>query len=545
MNELVVFSQVRWDVVCQRPQQILSRLARRYRILFVEEPKYAAGDPRGALHAPQNGITVLTPHTPLTAPGFHDDQLPLLQKLVERALAREGFRDYGAWLYTPMALPLLQKLSPRIIVYDCMDELTAYRGAPRQLVQRENALMRVANVVIAADPSLYEARRTRHPNVHLVPSSVDREHFARGADPAHAHPAIRALSRPRLGYVGVLDERLDFALLRALAERRPDWQICLVGPMRDVARAALPYLPNVHYFGHRRYAELPAFLAGLDVALLPFAQSDATRCVGPATALECLAAERPIVATPAGDVKRLYAHVVRLGATPDAFIAACDAALVESPAARAARGARMRRIVGATSWDETARQIARIVERASVRGLTEAARTMLEPARPPRPPRSVPSLSRAAAPCVIVGAGVTGLAAAYHYGKGALLLEREARVGGGCRSIEDTGFTFDYGGHVMFSDDPYVQDLYRLLLGDNVHWQEPEAWVYRRGVCTRYPFQGALPPCDREQAIDASSSPMSGPREPGARFGYPLHGGFQALVDGFLPLLQSDLLLEA
>jgi protoporphyrinogen oxidase/glycosyltransferase involved in cell wall biosynthesis len=644
MDELVVFSHARWDVGYRRPQQVLSRLARRFRVLFVEEPEYASGDPRGELHAPQNGITVLTPHTPLTAPGFHDDQIPLLQKLVGQALAREGFRDYGAWLYTPMALPLLPKLSPRIVVYDCMDELAASRGAPRQLVQRENALMRIANVVIAGGPGLFEARRTRHPNLHLVPGSVDREHFTRGADASCAHPEVRALSRPRVGYVGILDERLDLALLRAMAACRPEWEICLVGPVRDVECAALPHLPNVHYFGQRGYAELPAFLAGFDVALLPFVQSEATRFVGPSKALEYMAAERPIVATPVGDVKRLYQDVVRFGDTPDAFIAACDAALVEPAAARNARIADMRRIVAGTSWDETARDIARLVETASLRGLSEAARIMLDP---PRPQRPTASASLTGAPCVILGAGPTGLSAAYHYGEGALLLEREAKVGGWCRSIEDTGFTFDHAGHIMFSDDPYVQDLYRLLLGDNVHWQEREAWICSKGVYTRYPFQGALhglPPdvlreclvgaiearfgklapdampggaanvddcCadgtgvawrtsiarerdgpdnfedfilrtwgagvarhfaipynrklwtvplsemetswlggrvplpDLEEMIEGALSPVPKPMGPNARFGYPLRGGFQSLMNGFLPLLRGDLLLQA
>jgi protoporphyrinogen oxidase len=357
-----------------------------------------------------------------------------------------------------------------------------------------------------------------------------------------------------------------------------------------------------------------------------------------------MAAERPIVATPVGDVQRLYGHVVRFAGSAEAFIAACDAALVEPAAARDARVADMRRAVGATSWDETARDIARLVEAASLRGLSETARLMLEPARPQRPTASA---SVAGAPCVILGAGPTGLAAAYHYGEGALLLEREAKVGGWCSSIEDTGFTFDHAGHVMFSDDPYVQDLYRLLLGDNVHWQEREAWIYSNGVYTRYPFQGALhglPPAvlreclvgaiearfgtladdamprgaanvddrrvaagsvasrvttarpegapsnfeefilrswgagvarhfalpynrklwtvplsemetswldgcvplpDLEEMIEGALSPGPKPRGPDARFGYPLRGGFQALMNGFLPLLHADLLLQA
>jgi protoporphyrinogen oxidase/glycosyltransferase involved in cell wall biosynthesis len=646
MNELVVFSHLRWSFVYQRPQQILSRLARHFRVLFVEEPHYCSGDPRGELSAPCPGVTVLTPHTPLTAPGFHDDQIPLLTKLVGQALARERFTDYGAWLYTPMALPLLTKLTPRIVVYDCMDELTAFRGAPRQLVQRENALLRVANVVFAGGPSLYESRLSRHLSVHLFPSSVDREHFARGADPALAHPDVKALARPRLGYFGVVDERLDLDLLRDIADKRPEWELCVVGPVAKIDPATLPQAPNIHYYGQRSYDELPRFLAGWDVALLPFAHNDATRYISPTKTLEYMAAGRAIVSTTIADVKRLYGDVVRFGDDSDAFIAQCEAALVEPPTARSERMAAMRRIVRATSWDETAREMRRIVDVAASRGLTEAARMMLEPAKPPKTSVST-QVAQSGVPCLIVGAGPTGLSAAYHYGEGSVVLEREAKVGGWCRSIEDTGFTFDHAGHIMFSDDPYVQDLYRLLLGDNVHWQEREAWIYSKGVYTRYPFQGALhglPPdvlreclvgaiearfgtlargdgaaesagvkdcCadatgvaagsaveagqqaprnfeefihrtwgagvakhfaipynrklwtvpltemetswlggrvplpDLEEMIEGALSPVPKPMGPNARFGYPLRGGFQALMNGFLPLLRGDVVLQA
>ena len=357
MNELVVFSHLRWDFVYQRPQQVVSRLARRFRMLFVEEPVYSAGDPRGDLATPCHGVTVLTPHTPLTAPGFHDDQIPLLTKLVGHALARERFDDYGAWLFTPMALPLLTKLAPRIVVYDCMDELTAFKGAPRQLVQRENALMRIANVVFTGGPSLFETRRSRHCNVRLFPSSVDREHFAHGADVALTHPEVRVLARPRLGFFGVLDERLDIDLLRDVAAKRPEWEICLVGPIVKIDPATLPQAPNLHYYGQRKYDELPQFLAGWDIAMLPFAHNEATRFISPTKTLEYMAAGRAIVSTSIADVKRLYGDVVRFADDADAFVEQCEAALVEPEAARADRLATMRRIVAATSWDETAHEM--------------------------------------------------------------------------------------------------------------------------------------------------------------------------------------------
>ena len=110
---------------CGVPQTELNR--DRVALLFVEEPQFHAGDPGAIARAPVRNVTVLTPRTPLNAPGFHDDQIPLLSKLVGNALVREQMHDYGAWLDTPMALPLLKKLRPRCIVYDCRnDRLLCY-----------------------------------------------------------------------------------------------------------------------------------------------------------------------------------------------------------------------------------------------------------------------------------------------------------------------------------------------------------------------------------------------------------------------------------
>ena len=187
MKSLVVFSHLRWDFVYQRPQQILSRLPRRMRVLFVEEPVFDAGDPRAELRAPHPGVTGMVPHTPLTAPGFHDDQIPLLSKLVTQALAHEGFDDYGAWLYTPMAVPLLQKTEPRIVVYDCMDELTAFKDAPRQLLQRENALMRIE---LASLPS------TTVMTINVTQSVIDIvTRLSPGTDAAHREEARKRFAR--------------------------------------------------------------------------------------------------------------------------------------------------------------------------------------------------------------------------------------------------------------------------------------------------------------------------------------------------------------
>lgn len=661
---LIVFAHLRWNFVYQRPQQLLTRLARQHPahpVFYIEEPVFEPCVPTLRTWQAAPGITVCRPHTPVRSAGFHDAQLPMLRDLVRQLGAEAG--EHVAWLYTPMALPLLQELAPLAVVYDCMDELTAFRGAPRQLAQRESALLKVADLVFTGGGSLYRARRERHPEVHCFPSSVDAAHFAAArAGERASHPLQRHIPRPRLGFYGVLDERIDYDLIATVAALRPEWQIVLVGPTAKVDPRRLPRAPNLHWLGRQSYADLPRFLAGWDVCLLPFAQNEATRNISPTKVLEYMAADRPIVSTPVADVEQPYSDVIAIAANPYAFADACERALIEADAtalgstderadagAVQRRRARMRAIVAATSWDETATQMrallcAQIARLSQPAMATEPARhtpdgtpdrTLLASAAsvanvanvtnegaPPagsmdRPRTSV--AGPASHPVVIIGAGPTGLAAAMHLPADTLLLERQERVGGWCRSIEDHGFTFDHAGHIMFSKDPWVLGMYEQLLGPNLHWQDREAWIFSHGVHTRYPFQGALyglpapvlkecligaiearfgpldgsaanaegpgaqatPPAnfaefinavwgkgvarhfalpynrklwtvpleeietswlagrvplpDLNEMIDGALTPAPKPMGPNARFGYPLEGGFQALMDGFLP----------
>jgi glycosyltransferase involved in cell wall biosynthesis len=262
-----------------------------------------------------------------------------------------------AWLYTPIALPLARRLDPAVMVYDCMDELSGFQGAAPELVAREAELFGVADLVFTGGRSLYEAKRGRHRRVHCFPSSVDVAHFARARQAPRPHRV-----RPRLGSYGVIDERLDRDLLAAVAARRPDWQLEMVGPVVKIDPATLPRAENIHYRGQRTYQELPALVAGWDVCLMPFALNAATRFISPTKVLEYMAAERPIVSTPIRDVAEPYGDVVRIAATPDAFVAACDAALAESRAERAGRAARMRDIVAKTSWDDTVAAMAALID---------------------------------------------------------------------------------------------------------------------------------------------------------------------------------------
>jgi glycosyltransferase involved in cell wall biosynthesis len=360
MPTLIVFCHLRWDFVFQRPQHLMTRLAEHYRILFVEEPVYDEGEAHLKKTAVAPNITVCQPHTGIQAPGFHDDQIPTLQTLLAD-LVPEGERPV-VWFYTPMALPLLQGFDPALVIYDCMDELAAFKNAPKQLLQRENALLNIADLCFTGGPSLYQSKRDRHANAHCFSSSVDAKHFRKALDRDDRHAEQNHLPRPRLGFYGVIDERFDTDLIKEVAAARPDWQIVLVGPVVKIDPANLPRANNIHYMGQRTYEQLPQFLAGWDVCLLPFALNESTKFISPTKVLEYMAAELPSVSTPITDVKVPYGDVVAIADTPEKFIAACDRMLAMNDAQKSALVDRMRAIVANTSWDKTAASMHHLIQ---------------------------------------------------------------------------------------------------------------------------------------------------------------------------------------
>ncbi|HYD47874.1 MAG TPA: glycosyltransferase [Terriglobales bacterium] len=355
---LLVFSHLRWDSVRQRPHHLLSRFAKDRRVVFVEEPVHDRH--RGGhweIERPEANLMVCRPHTPLPVPGFAAEQTTHLTPML-RDLRNEHLPDhYVAWLYTPLALPFVRPLRPDLLVYDCMDELSAFKFAPQSLVQWEDELLQEADLVFTGGPSLYAARQHRHPHVHCFPSSVDSAHFAQARQPQQDPPDQAELRRPRLGFFGVLDERIDIELIGALSAARPDWEIVLIGPVVKIDSSALPQAPNLHHLGARNYESLPGYLAGWDVCLLPFALNESTRFISPTKTLEYMAADKPIVSTPVADVRSLYGEVVDICDTPEAFVAACERALSPEQGERDRRRAAANRILARTSWDNTVRSM--------------------------------------------------------------------------------------------------------------------------------------------------------------------------------------------
>ncbi|HUS20172.1 MAG TPA: glycosyltransferase family 1 protein [Terriglobales bacterium] len=363
--DVICLSHLRWNFVFQRPQQILSRRTRQGRVFFFEEPILDdCASARLQLTASPEGVIVAVPHIPREST---PQMVDILQReLLNNLIAQQNIKPFVLWVYTPMAISFARHLEPAAVVYDCMDELSAFRGAPPILRERETQLFRWADVVFTGGRSLYEAKRGNHPNVQAFPSSIDVPHFAQ-ARLAQPEPADLAdIPRPRLGFIGVVDERFDTELLRALAEAKPEWHFVIVGPVVKIDEADLPRAANIHYLGGKSYAELPAYLSGWEVALLLFAHNDSTRYISPTKTPEYLAAGRPVVSTSIRDVVRPYGEMelVHIADEPQEFVAAIEKALVQG------RGdqewlARVDGYLAKNSWNQTCRamfaQVAEVI----------------------------------------------------------------------------------------------------------------------------------------------------------------------------------------
>jgi UDP-galactopyranose mutase len=378
---LVVFSHVRWDAVFQRPHHIVTRLAQRRPVLFVEEPLIRAGMAELEVIEAVPNVRVLRPHVSAPGPGFGGAHRILLASL-RQWLDDEGWTEFDAWLYTPAAVRLARALGPASLIYDCMDELSTFRHVPPDLIEREVELLRHADEVFTGSPSIYRSKQALHPSVHCLPSSVDTHHFARAKSVPDA-PDQASLPQPRLGFYGVIDERVDLAIIDTLARQRPLWQIVMVGPIVKIDPAELPQHPNLHYMGQRDYEDLPRYLAGWDVCLMPFALNESTHFISPTKVLEYMAAERPIVSTPVA-VAEPYAEIVHIGCGPTRFLAACDRAFADTEPALKRRRGLARAVLASTSWDRTVRRMEQVLDRNRVASVLEGFARFGVPARAPQ-----------------------------------------------------------------------------------------------------------------------------------------------------------------
>jgi len=464
-DTIICFSHLRWDFVLQRPQHLMRRFAKHKQVFFFEE--YIPCDhplPYLEHHAfPDANVIALRPRLPHWWGARARDQA--LRELLNILLATIRVSRPLLWFYTPMMFGFARDIEAGGIVYDCMDELSNFRQAPPELRTLETELIHKADVVFTGGHSLYEAKRHLHDNIHPFPSAVDVEHFVKARSRAEPDcPGQAAIPGPRLGYYGVVDERLDLDLLRHVAQARPDWSLVVVGPVVKISPDDLPKLPNIHYLGAKQYAELPDYLAGWDVALMPFAINEATRFISPTKTPEYLAGGRAVVSTPIVDVVRHYGETaaVVIADTPDDFVAGCARLLQASAQERSAAQQDADRLLAGMSWDRTFGSMCRIIgeavtQRAAQRQASSAARPLSYPA-------IRPSNRRAAYDAVVVGAGFAGSVLAERLAAGSgrrvLVVDRRPHVAGNAFDQKDAAgiLVHRYGPHIFHTNSQQIVD---------------------------------------------------------------------------------------
>ena len=379
---LIVQSHLRWDFVWQRPQQLLSRMAASAPVLFVEEPMLLddVRSERLEITQPAPNVYRAVPRLPGYLRDDYDRAIATIRVLVQRAVGRGGalagkFHDAVQWFYTPMPAPaMLGAFDERGVVYDCMDELAKFRFAPSDLSDRERLLLDNADVVFTGGHKLYLAKSRYHDNVHFFGCGVDAAHYAQARSGATLVPDdVAGLARPVFGYFGVIDERLDYELLAALAAANPDASLVMVGPVVKVDPRELPRAANIHWLGQRDYRDLPRYVKAFDVCLMPFALNEATEYINPTKTLEYMAAAKPIVSTPVPDVVHNFIPVVRVARSAEEFVAAAHAAAAAPDAAMIERGIRMAQ---SSSWEAVVQQMRGLIADAVVRHAVLGADTL-------------------------------------------------------------------------------------------------------------------------------------------------------------------------
>jgi glycosyltransferase involved in cell wall biosynthesis len=351
-KNLICLSHLRWDFVFQRPQHLLTRLSKTFNISYIEEPIFdATGQEYYQYLNRGENIIVMVPHL---NPGQSPDEVKAAQRsLFDKFMKNKDLAECAFWYYTPMALDYSRKHTPEVTIFDCMDELSAFKFAPQELKNLEKELLSKADVVFTGGNSLYEAKKNQHSNIHAFPSSIEKEHFEKARECKVCPEDQINTTQPKLGFYGVIDERFDIELIRGIADARPDWQICLIGPIVKVDPEALPKNKNIHYLGSKTYQELPTYLANWDIALIPFMLNDSTKFISPTKTPEYLAAGKPVISTPINDVVNPYSKnkLVHIASDVNGFIEAAEKEL-----AMIKKDAWLKRVDAAlskNSWDQT------------------------------------------------------------------------------------------------------------------------------------------------------------------------------------------------
>lgn len=367
---IVVFSHLRWKFVWQRPQQFLSRFAAKHRVLFIEEPIFDlpdGDDGRLELEAVAPNVMVSATHVPQSLQGA--PELPeVLRRCTREAIATFNMKgEFDCpllWYYSPMgAAWSLGYFENCGVIYDCMDELSQFRGAPKELIDQEQRLMAKANIVFTGGYELWLKKSRQHPNVHFFGCGVEADHFGKARLAETEIPTeLRDLPRPIVGWFGVVDERVDYDLVREMAAQRPDWSFVFVGPVVKVDPNDLPQAPNLHWLGARDYQDLPSYCKAFDVCVMAFALNEATEFINPTKALEYLATGRPVLSTPVRDVVRQYDDLVYIEEGATGFVRRIEEVLAHPDGDRIRRGITR---AASSSWDNTVGQMQALIAEAT------------------------------------------------------------------------------------------------------------------------------------------------------------------------------------
>jgi len=357
--DLICFSHLRWNFVYQRPQHLMSRFTKHFRVFYIEEPLYDAPSSYNTTYEDANtGVSVITPHLPISA---KDDPMEK-QALLDQFLESNDIKKMISWYYTPMPLEYTSHLEPELLVYDCMDELSAFRFAPAALHEYERQLFRKADIVFTGGHNLYEFKKSSHHNIYPVPSSIDKIHFEQ-ARTITEEPADQAgIPHPRIGFYGVIDERFDIPMITALAMMRPDWHFVIIGPTAKIDPESLPRFKNIHFPGQKNYKELPAYLAGWNVAIMPFFLNESTEFISPTKTPEYLAGGKPVVSTSIKDVVKPYGEkgLVEIADTPTEFSDAIERVL--NMPNREQWLSKVDEFLGTTSWNKTWQEMSMLMQ---------------------------------------------------------------------------------------------------------------------------------------------------------------------------------------
>lgn len=350
LYDLVVFSHLRWNFVYQRPQHILSRLAKSYNILFVEEPFQPNDENRNTYSINQvfPNLSVFTTHA---------ESVDSMLKLLKQTLGTQTI--HTAWFYSPSFVNALNIFSFDNVIFDCMDELTLFKNAPQLLIEQEKELLSKSDIVFTGGKSLYSAKQKHHHNVHCFPSSVDKKHFEKAQNGIEVPDEMDAFKGIVVGYYGVIDERIDYELLERTAQLCPTVDFVLIGPFAKVNPESLPSLLNIHFLGMRNYEQLPNYLKRFDVAMMPFAMNDATKFISPTKTLEYMAGGKSIISTPVYDVVRDYDKHIEIVENAEQFTAAINKLICQH---KASHYLQYQEILERTSWDNTVSRMQNLME---------------------------------------------------------------------------------------------------------------------------------------------------------------------------------------